>query len=176
MFDVHFTILHAPNCRTLKKSRTVCSRVLGFHRLITSQHFTHTPRCSTLNPPFFRGPFLEDFFFPGTILTGIFFPWTFFPRDNFSRDFLPDVLTERFKLSPTNPHTQTYPFQFWNGYTHTMLEAHSTIFPGTILPGTFFLRDHFSSTIFPRIFFAGFMIHIFSKIVSCSYKNSEPND
>ena len=57
MFDVHLTILHAPNCRTLKESRNVCCRVLGFHRLITSKNsthtHTHTPRCSTLTPRFF---------------------------------------------------------------------------------------------------------------------------
>ena len=53
MFDVHLTILHAPNCRTLKESRKVCCRVLGFHRLITSEHSRHTPRCSTLTPRFF---------------------------------------------------------------------------------------------------------------------------
>ena len=37
MFDVHFTILHA-----LNESRKVCYRVLGFYRLIISQHSTHT--------------------------------------------------------------------------------------------------------------------------------------
>ena len=40
-FDVHLTILHAPNCTPLKKSRKVCCRVLGFHRLITSEPSTH---------------------------------------------------------------------------------------------------------------------------------------
>ena len=55
MFDIHPMILHAPNCRTLKESRKVCCRVSGFHGLITSQRFTHTP-----------------------------FSWTIFPRDHFS--------------------------------------------------------------------------------------------
>ena len=32
----------APNCGTLNESRKICCRVLGFHRLITSEHFTHT--------------------------------------------------------------------------------------------------------------------------------------
>ena len=41
-FDVHLTILHARNCRILKESRKICCWVLGFHRLITSQNFTHT--------------------------------------------------------------------------------------------------------------------------------------
>ena len=80
MFDVYLTILHAPNCRTLKESRKICCRVLGFYRLITFH--TLTPRCSTLAPRFCRGPFFGDFF-PGTI-----FPGTFFPRDHFSEDFL----------------------------------------------------------------------------------------
>ena len=41
MFDIHLTILHAPNCRTLKESRKVCCRVLGFHRLITDPQTTY---------------------------------------------------------------------------------------------------------------------------------------
>ena len=50
MFDVHLTILHAPNCRTLKKPRKAYCRVLGFHRLITSQHYTHPHRCARCSP------------------------------------------------------------------------------------------------------------------------------
>ena len=53
MFDVHLTILHAPNCRTLKESRKVCCRVLDFHRLITFEHSANTRRCSTLTSRFF---------------------------------------------------------------------------------------------------------------------------
>ena len=62
MFDVHLTILHAPKGRTLKESRKVCCRVLGFYRLITSQHSTYTPRHSTPTPWFFVfwGPFFRD--------------------------------------------------------------------------------------------------------------------
>ena len=41
MFHVHLTILHTPDCTTLKESRKVCCLVLDFHRLITSQHSTH---------------------------------------------------------------------------------------------------------------------------------------
>ena len=41
VFDVHVTILHTPNCRKLKESRKVCCRVMGFYKLITSQHFAH---------------------------------------------------------------------------------------------------------------------------------------
>ena len=55
MFHVRFTILHAPNCRTLNQS--VCCRVLGFHRLITSEHSKRTPRCSSLTPQFFVSEF-----------------------------------------------------------------------------------------------------------------------
>ena len=57
MFDVHLTILHAWNCRTLKESRKVCYRLLGFHRFITFQHSTLTPWCSTLTPRFFVSAF-----------------------------------------------------------------------------------------------------------------------
>ena len=49
----HLTILHALNCRTPKGSRKVCCLVLGFHRLITSEHSTHTLQCLTLTPRFF---------------------------------------------------------------------------------------------------------------------------
>ena len=94
MFDVHLTILHVPNCRTIKAFRKVCCRVLGFHKLITSQHSTHTAQCSTLTPwffvcfqvlgllffpifrrfcsqrPFFRGFFFQGTIFPGTIFSG----------------------------------------------------------------------------------------------------------
>ena len=42
MIDVLLIILHAPNCRTLNKSRKVCCWVLDFYRLITFQHSTHT--------------------------------------------------------------------------------------------------------------------------------------
>ena len=35
----------------------VCCRVLGFHRLITSQHSSHTSRCLTLTPRFFFSGF-----------------------------------------------------------------------------------------------------------------------
>ena len=101
MFDVHVTILHAPNCRTLKESRKVCCRVLGFHRLITSQYFTYTPHDARSSPhnflflsfpglflrrPFFNGPFLRGPFFPGTI-----FPGTIFPGNHFSGDHFPGI-------------------------------------------------------------------------------------
>ena len=78
IFDVHLTIVHALNCRTLKETRKVCSRVSGFHRLITSQHSTHTPRCSTLTSLFFRGPISRRPFFRGPIFRGPFFRGPFF--------------------------------------------------------------------------------------------------
>ena len=81
MFDVHLTILHAPNCRTLKESRLVCCRVLRFHRLITFEHSTHTPRCSTLIPRFFVSEFSRTIF-PGTIFLGTNFPGTIFLGTN----------------------------------------------------------------------------------------------
>ena len=48
---------YVPNCRTLKESRKICCRVLGFHRLITSEHSTHTPRYSKLTPRIFVSVF-----------------------------------------------------------------------------------------------------------------------
>ena len=94
MFDVHLTILHAPNCKTRKEFRKVCYRVLGFHRLITFEHsthtrtHTHTPRCSTFTPRFFVSEFVGTIFletnFPGTI-----FPRTIFPGTNFPRTICP---------------------------------------------------------------------------------------
>ena len=69
----------------------VCCRVLGFHRLITSQHSTHTPRCSTPTPRFFVSEFPisgDQFsgdrfsrgrFFRGPFLSGTIFPRTIFP-------------------------------------------------------------------------------------------------
>ena len=77
IFDVHLRILHAPNCRTLKDSRKVCCRVLGFHILITSEHPTHTPRCSTLTPRLFVSEFSETIF-PGIFSPGDHFSGTIF--------------------------------------------------------------------------------------------------
>ena len=117
MFDVHLTILHAPNCRILKESRKVCCRVLGFHRLISSQHskrtprrstltlrffvseffslidwshsnIPHTPQSSTFTPQFFRGLFLRGPVFRWPLFWGFFFLGTIF-RDLFSGDFFP---------------------------------------------------------------------------------------
>ena len=53
---------YVPNSKTLKESRKICCRVLGFHRLIISQHSTPTPRCSTPTPRFFVSEFPGDQF------------------------------------------------------------------------------------------------------------------
>ena len=102
MFDVYFTILHAPNFRTPKESRKVRCRVLGFHRLglchsfgfgsefwvsrqvlglhrfITSQHSTHTHHDARRSPHdflflSFLGLFFRGPFFPGIFSRGPFF-------------------------------------------------------------------------------------------------------
>ena len=108
---------YIPNCGTLKESRKICCRVLGFHRLITSQHSTHTPRCSTPTPrffvskfpgdhfsqdqfsgghfsrgpsfpgPFFRGPFFRGPFFRGPFFWGPFFRGPFFRGPFFGDHF-----------------------------------------------------------------------------------------
>ena len=61
----------------------VSCRVLGFHRLITFQHSTHTPRCSTLTPRFFVYEF-SGTIFPWTIFLGTIFPGDHFSKDHFS--------------------------------------------------------------------------------------------
>ena len=81
---------YAPNCRTLKESRKICFRVLGFHRLITSQHSTHTPRCWTPTPRFFVSEFPEEHFsrdhFSGDHFSGDQFSGDHFSGDQFSGD------------------------------------------------------------------------------------------
>ena len=74
------TYEYVPNCRTLKESRKICCRVLGFHRLITSQHSTHTPRCSTPTPRFSVSEF------PGDQISGDYFPGDQFSENHFSGD------------------------------------------------------------------------------------------
>ena len=57
---IHWRLRHdptyVPNCRTLKESRKICCRILGFHRLITSEHSTHTHHDAQRSP--------HDFLFP----------------------------------------------------------------------------------------------------------------
>ena len=52
---------YVPNCRTLKESREMCCRVLGFHRLITSEHSTHTYHDAQRSPYDFLFPVLALF-------------------------------------------------------------------------------------------------------------------
>ena len=89
---------HAPNCRTLKESRKIYCRVLGFHRLITSEHSRQTPRCSAPTPRFFVSEFPGDQFsgdqFSGDHFSrGSFFPGTIFPG------FLQKHITNIFNIS-----------------------------------------------------------------------------
>ena len=78
MFDVRLTILHAPNCRTLKV------RLLSsFYRFTTSQHFTLPLRFSTLTPRFFVFEFSGTIFL-GTNFSGPIFPGIF-AREPFSK-------------------------------------------------------------------------------------------
>ena len=78
VWRLHHDLIYAPNCRTLKESRKVCCQVLGFHRLITSEHSTHTPRCSTLTPRFFVSEFPGDRFSGDHFSRGLFFRRPFF--------------------------------------------------------------------------------------------------
>ena len=71
-------LTYALNCKTLKETRKHCCRVSGFHRWITSEHSTHTPRCSTLTPRFFVSEFPVDHF------SGDHFSGDYFPGDHFS--------------------------------------------------------------------------------------------
>ena len=106
MFDVHLTILHAPNCRTLKEYRKICCRVLGFHRFITSENFTHTPRCSTLTPRFFVFQFSGNQFF-GDHFSGDQFSGDFFTRGPFLGDYFSGMrfITYLSISYTSNPHT-----------------------------------------------------------------------
>ena len=95
VWRLHHDPTYVPNCKTLKESREICCWVLGFHRLITSQHSTHTHTTMPDAHPtifrfwvsrgqIFRGPFFRGPFFSGTIFAGIIFPRTIFPGDHFS--------------------------------------------------------------------------------------------
>ena len=72
---------YALNSRTLRDSKKICCRVLGFHRLITFH--THTTMLDG-HPTIF--PFLSfpGTNFPGTIFPRTIFPMTIFPGDHFS--------------------------------------------------------------------------------------------
>ena len=74
----------APNCRTLKESRKIRCRVLGFHRLITSEHSTHTHHDARRSPHDFSFLSFSGTNFPRTIFPGTNFPGTIFRGDHFS--------------------------------------------------------------------------------------------
>ena len=129
MFEVHLTILHASNCRTLKESRKVCCRVLGFHRLITSQHSTHTHTTMLdAHPTIFSR------------VLGLLSSFRFV-----SEFWICCRVSGSHRLITSHHFT----------YTHTTgLDVHPTIFVsefyGTIFPG-----DRFSGILFPGIFYSG---------------------
>ena len=123
---------YVPNCRTLKKSRKICCRVLGFYRLITSEHSTPASRCSTLTPRFFVSGFrvccrVLDFH---RLITSQHFTHT--PRCSTPtpRFFVSEFLGDHFSRGP-----------FFRG----------PFFSATIFPGDHFSGDHF----FRELFFRG---------------------
>ena len=70
---------------------SICCRVLGFHKLITSQPSTHTPRCSTPTPRFFVSQFPGDQF-SGDHFSGDDFSEDHFSRDHFSWTIFPGII------------------------------------------------------------------------------------
>ena len=112
---------YAPNCRTLKESRKIYCRVLGFHRLITSEHSTHIPRCSTLTPWFFCFRVLG--LFPSFVFVVEF--WVFI-------DWSHPNIPHKHHDARRQPHD----FSF--------LSFPGINFPGTNFPATIFPGDHFS--------------------------------
>ena len=107
-----------PTCTKLYNTQEVQScRDLGFHRLITSEHSTHTPRCSPLTSRFFVSEFWVCFqvldLFPSFRFVSEF--WVCFRVSEFHR-----LIT-----SENSTHT-------------TMLDAHPKIFCFWVF------RDHFS--------------------------------
>ena len=83
MFDFHLTILQSLNCKTLKESRKVCCRVLGFHRL-SHPNIPYTYHDARRSPhDFFGDHFSEDHFSKGRFFQGTIFPGTIFPGDLF---------------------------------------------------------------------------------------------
>ena len=111
--------IYAANCRTLKESRKVFCRVLGFHRLITYQHSTHTHHDARRLPHnflflSFPGTIFQGPIFRGPFFSGIIRPRTIFLGDHSSTDYFSEI---QFKhdtksLSPShhNPKRETLPF------------------------------------------------------------------
>ena len=103
-------------------STKICCRVLGFRRLITSEHSTHTRRCSTLTPRYFVSVFWFCFRVLG--LCRVL---------SFHRLITSQHSTHKRHDARRPPHG----FSFLT-------------FPGTNFPGTIFFGDHFSEDHFSR--------------------------
>ena len=114
VWHLHQDPTYVPNCRALKESRKICCRVLGFHRLITSEHSTHTPQCSTLNPTIFC--FRVSGLFPSFGFVVEFWVFIDWPHPN-----IPHTHTHTHHDARRPPHD----FSFLS-------------FPGTNFPGTIF--------------------------------------
>ena len=78
--------IYIPYCRTLKESRKICCRVLGFHKLITSEHSTHIHHDARRPPHDFSFLSFPWTNFPGTIFPGGHFRGDHFSGGNFSRE------------------------------------------------------------------------------------------
>ena len=81
MFDVYVTILHMH-----QESRKDCCRVLGFHRLITFEHSTHTRHDTRRSPHGFLFLSFPGADFPGTNFAGTIFPRFMVVNDHFIRE------------------------------------------------------------------------------------------
>ena len=103
---------YVPNCRTLKESRKICCRVLGFHDARRPPHdFSFLSFSGTIFPPtIFPGTIFPGTIFSGTNFPGTIFPGTIFPGTIFLGTIFPG----------TNFSGTIFP---------------RTIFPGTIFPG-----------------------------------------
>ena len=143
---------YVPNCRTLKESRKICCRVLGFHRLITSEHFTHTPWHSTLTPRFLVSDFsfVSEFCVCCRVL-----------------GFHRLITSEHFTHTPwcSTPTRRLFVSEFPGDHF-----SRGPFFLGTIFPRTIFPGDHFSGDYFSRDHFPG--IHQWCYYSWCQYKNS----
>ena len=110
---------YVQNCRTLKESRKICCRVLSVHRLIASEHsthtHTHTHHDAQRSPHDFLFPVLASFpSFVFVVESWVFMDWS----------------------HPNIPHThhdaRRPPHDF------SFLSFLGTIFPGGHFPGTIF--------------------------------------
>ena len=117
-----------PNCRTLRESRKICCRVLGFHRLIASEHSTHTHTTMLdAHPTIFC--FRVSGLFPSFGFVVEF--WVFIDCSH-----------------PNIPHTHHDARRPPHGFSFLS-------FPGTIFPGTMFPAGHFSGDPFSGDHFSG---------------------